>query len=206
MRKLILASKNIKKLKELKEILPAGWDAILATDINPTINWNESGDTFEANSRIKALAVRKFAQNAAVLADDSGLSVNALDGSPGVYSARFAGIEGDDAANNAKLLQALSKVPEENRSAHFTCCLCFIDESGKESFYEGKCFGTITSNPRGTHGFGYDPLFLIDSQDPSLHGLSMAEIPAETKNLISHRAIAMKKFLAALKDFLPSEV
>lgn len=109
MRKLILASKNIKKLKELKEILPAGWDAILATDINPTINWNESGDTFEANSRIKALAVRKFAQNAAVLADDSGLSVNALDGSPGVYSARFAGIEGDDAANNAKLLQALSK-------------------------------------------------------------------------------------------------
>lgn len=187
---LYLASQNKKKLKELQGFLPeAQWDVRLASELDENIDWNESGSTFEDNALIKARVVKALTHHA-VLADDSGLSVDALHGAPGVHSARYAGEPTSDARNNEKLLHELRDIPAEKRTARFTCCLAFIDEDNRSQTFLGHCEGKIISEYRGQAGFGYDPLFI-----PHGHDLTFAELSTSTKSSISHRAQAMKKWL-----------
>lgn len=195
---LYLASNNSHKLEELKAIAAprlGGLEVRLARDLDPKIDWDETGTTFAANARIKAdvvlAAARAQGIRAAVLADDSGLEVEALGGAPGVYSARYAGKDGDDAANNAKLLKELAGVPAERRGAKFVCVLHYIDWEGKHATFRGECLGSILMAARGGHGFGYDPLFLVAGTDRAL-----AELPAAEKNAVSHRRRALDEWLA----------
>lgn len=192
LRRLYLASNNAHKAAELAAMAHGVFEVRLAKELNPAIDWDESGTTFLENARIKAQTVRQLT-HACVLADDSGLEVAALGGSPGVYSSRYAGVDGNDSANNAKLLGALQGVPTAERSARFVCVLVFIDEDGRESSFEGICQGTILHAGRGQEGFGYDPLFLVDGTDRS-----MAQLPSEEKNSLSHRRRAFDAFLKAV--------
>lgn len=191
-RLLYLASNNRHKAAELAAMCGGRFDVRVAKDLDPTIDWDESGTTFLANAKIKADAVRRLTK-AAVLADDSGLCVDAISGAPGVYSSRYAGKDGDDAANNAKLLRELADVPDRRRTAKFVCTLYFVDERGTVSTFVGECPGKILTAPRGGKGFGYDPLFQVDG-DPR----SMAEMSEHEKNLVSHRARAVKAWLTSL--------
>lgn len=158
-------------------------------DLAPDLRWNEDGQTFEANARIKAQAVRGVTDEA-VLADDSGLCVDALGGAPGIHSSRYGGVDGDHAANNAKLLEALADVPAEQRRAHFVCVLWYIDKAGHEFAFRGECHGRLLDAPRGTGGFGYDPLFVMDGIEVPFSDLAM-----EAKNQYSHRARALDLWL-----------
>ena len=146
----------------------------------------EDAGTFAGNARKKAAALRAvLPPDAWVLADDSGLCVDALGGAPGVESAYYAGSQGDSAANLAKLVQTLRDVPEERRGAHFICVLVLIDGAGREQVFEGRCDGHLLCEPRGGYGFGYDPLFV-----PAGHEKSLAEIDEASKNQLSHRGRA----------------
>ncbi len=190
---LYLASQNKKKLKELQSFLPEGqWDVRLANELDENIDWDESGTTFEENAMIKARTVKALTKHA-VLADDSGLCVDALGGAPGVYSARYAGETSNDAKNNEKLLANLRDVPEKKRTARFVCCLAFIEEGGKEHIFRGTCEGSIITAYRGVAGFGYDPLFV-----PSGHQQTFAELSLAEKSNLSHRANAMKQWFTVL--------
>jgi XTP/dITP diphosphohydrolase len=144
----------------------------------------------------KALTLARFS-DCLTLADDSGLCVDALDGDPGVFSARYAGEQGDDQANNAKLLNELRAVPLKQRKAHFYCCIALAWPDGRCSTVEGQVDGLIVDQERGTHGFGYDPLFLVPE-----YGKTMAELPAVTKNRISHRGRALQKLLPLLTEII----
>ena len=196
---LVFATRNRGKLAELSALVrPLGLDVVSAAELGaPDVE--EDGDTFEANSTKKARAVAE-ATGLPALADDSGLVVDALSGAPGLLSARFAGPDADDGANNAKLLSLLASVPEPKRGAHFFCAMAFADPHGtlgeRVHLTQGRCDGAILSQPRGTGGFGYDPLFWVAD-----HGHSMAELPAEIKNTISHRAKAMGQMLGFLKAY-----
>lgn len=192
MRLIYLASNNAHKAQELAAMAHGLFDVRLAKELDPNISWEESGTTCLENARIKAMVVKQLT-NAAVLADDSGLEVAALGGAPGVYSSRYAGRDGDDVANNAKLLRELATVPEKDRAARFVCVLYFIDEKGREQSFEGACHGSILLAGRGEGGFGYDPLFLVDGL-----GKSMAELSATEKNAVSHRRRAFDTFLKAV--------
>jgi XTP/dITP diphosphohydrolase len=153
----------------------------------------EDTGTFLGNARQKALAVRRLAPEGAwVLADDSGLCVDALGGAPGVDSAVYAGRHGDAAANRAKLLAALAAVPAERRTAHFFCLLLLVDGDGRERAFEGRCEGRIVSVERGGGGFGYDPVFEVG-------GRTVAEMTGAKKNEISHRAKAWFELAAWLR-------
>lgn len=194
-RPLYLASQNVKKLKELRQFLAGtSWDVRLASEFSPPVAWDETGTTFEENALIKARAVRERTK-AAVLADDSGLCVDALGGAPGVYSARYAGEPTSDQRNNEKLLHALSGFPADKRSARFMCCLAFIDETGSERLFLGSCEGRIILDGRGREGFGYDPLFI-----PTGYDQTFAELPSDVKNRLSHRAMAMGQWLKHLSE------
>lgn len=194
LRPLYVATNNRHKLAELQAMVGGAFAVRAARELDPKIGWDETGDTFEANAKIKADAVRRLTK-AAVLADDSGLCVDALGGAPGVYSSRYAGKDGDDAANNAKLLEALQGVPEAKRGAGFVCVLWFVDESGRAHTFRGECRGRILEAARGGHGFGYDPLFLVAGS-----GVSMAELPEATKNAVSHRRRAVDAWRAFLAE------
>jgi len=199
-RVLYLATQNEHKVEEFQDMLGPEWDvrstARLEAESGEKISWDETGETFEANARIKARTLRRLTR-AAVLADDSGLVVDALGGAPGIYSSRYAGTphgtprKDADAANTRKLLTALEGIPDAQRTARFICCLLFIDEGGKETAIEGSCEGRIATAPSGKGGFGYDPVFLVPGR-----GCTMAELPDAEKNMISHRASAVGKFLA----------
>lgn len=158
----------------------------------------ETGETLAANAWLKASAIARFA-GVPALADDSGLCVDALGGAPGVYSARYAGEFAADADNNAKLLRELAAIGAGDGKqllspARFVCALALFDPAtGRTLAAEGECAGWIASAPRGEGGFGYDPLFYLPA-----YGLTMAELPAETKQRISHRAQALERLLAAL--------
>jgi XTP/dITP diphosphohydrolase len=191
-RLIYLASNNAHKAQELTAMARGMFDVRLAKELDPHVQWDETGSTCLENARIKAKVVRSLT-NAAVLADDSGLEVDALGGAPGVYSSRYAGRDGDDAANNAKLLRELASTPEKDRKARFVCVLYFIDEQGREQSFEGSCPGSILMAARGEGGFGYDPLFLVDG-----HGKSMAELSPDEKNAVSHRRRAFDIFLKAV--------
>ena len=155
---------------------------------------DENAGTFAGNALIKARALRALAPaGSLILADDSGLCVDALDGAPGVISARYAGVGAGTAANNTKLLEALKGVPAEKRTARFVCVLALIDGEGREQVFEGICEGRIIGGLTGSGGFGYDPLFI-----PEGHGQTFAELPAETKNELSHRGKAVAQLLKVL--------
>ena len=146
----------------------------------------EDTGTFAGNARKKAAALRAvLPADTWVLADDSGLCVDALGGAPGVESAYYAGLQGNSAANLAKLVQTLRDVPEDRRGAHFNCVLVLIDGAGREQIFEGRCDGHLLYEPRGGAGFGYDPLFV-----PAGHEKSLAEIDEASKNQLSHRGRA----------------
>lgn len=184
----VVASGNHGKLAEIRSALGfAHWRFSAAGELDA--EWpspEETGETFEANARIKAVACRERFGFAA-LADDSGLEVDALDGAPGVYSARFAGPCATDEENNLRLLLALADVPEEQRTARFRSVIVLIASDGTETISSGACEGRIGFSPRGTHGFGYDPLFLPNATP----GKTMAELTLEEKNAISHRGHAL---------------
>jgi XTP/dITP diphosphohydrolase len=194
--KLLIASHNVGKLREFTALL-AGLPLTLVTpgDLGLDLDVEESGATYADNARLKATAYAQ-ASGLLTLADDSGLEVHALGGAPGVHSARYA--FGDDVDRVRALLRALSKapVPEQDRSACFRCVIVLATPSGVSWSSEGECAGHIIDTPRGSGGFGYDPVFYIPSYDRT-----MAELSPEEKNRISHRARAaqgMRPILAKL--------
>jgi XTP/dITP diphosphohydrolase len=192
---LVLATRNPHKIQEIRAILGRPGVELIGADAFPDApDVEEDGDTFEANAVKKAVALARVTGLWA-LADDSGLAVEALDGAPGVTSARYAGEPVDTAANNRKLLAALDG--GANRRAAFVCVLALSDPSGAARTVTGRCTGTIASAARGTHGFGYDPLFIPDG-----YAQTFAEMPSELKNRLSHRAAALQAARRAWADRL----
>ncbi len=155
------------------------------------IEVEETGTTFAENSALKARAIYAL-KHCAVLADDSGLVVDALGGEPGVYSARYGGCE-NDADRVSLVLEKMKNVSEENRTAHFVCTIHFIDTEGSEIPVEGRVYGKIGYEPIGENGFGYDPVFMYE-------GMSFAQLGAEEKNGVSHRANALKALIEKLNE------
>lgn len=198
--RIIIATKNKGKLEEMKQLL-AGFhcSVISMADAGITDDIAESGSTFEENAMIKAMSIRK-ATGEIVLADDSGLEVDFLDGAPGVYSARYAGVGATDDDNNKKLLDALSGVPEEKRTAKFICAIAVVFPSGRSIAVRGACEGYIALKPEGNNGFGYDPLFYFPR-----YRLTIAQMDSDLKNSISHRGIAMRKLLEKLNQVWDEE-
>ena len=196
---LILASRNKKKIQEVEAILATHFPNVRILsldDVGYVGDIEENGTTYEENSLIKArTAVEAGNHRYAAIADDSGLSVDALDGAPGVYSARYAGGHGDDAANNALLLQNLSHLPEAERTARFVCCIALVYPDGREMTVRGETEGLIINEARGNGGFGYDPYFYYPP-----FGKTFSELSAEEKNAISHRGKAIAKLAEVLKD------
>jgi XTP/dITP diphosphohydrolase len=200
--KLFLASGNAHKAGEFSAFAKAMADTAIAAPIEiisaaavggmPTVV--EDAGTFAGNARKKALALRtRLPAEAWALADDSGLCVDALGGSPGVESAYYAGPQGDSAANLKKLVEAMRPVPDAQRGAHFTCVLVLAGPAG-ERVFEGRCAGRLRHEPRGQGGFGYDPLFV-----PEGYTQSFAELGSEIKNRLSHRALAFKNLAAFIR-------
>lgn len=186
----VIATNNAHKVEEIETALDfEGWEFKSLKDAGLVSDPDETGSTFLENARIKARAAHDIA-GTAVLADDSGLIVDALDGAPGVFSSRYSGIDGDDRANNVKLLQELGAVPYEQRTARFATVLVFIDENGSETVAEGFVEGHIGFAERGEHGFGYDPLFFPDACNGDV---TMAELTQGQKNAISHRGNALRE-------------
>ena len=192
--KLVIATRNAHKLEEIRAIFEFPFDSaqggknlevLSAFDFPEIPDVIEDGDTLEANAVKKAVEIAS-ATGCWAMADDSGLEVTALNGAPGVYSARYAGEECSYAANNAKLLRELAG--KEDRSARFRTVIALSDPGGSTQTVEGECPGVIIEELRGTNGFGYDPLFVPDG-----HSETFAELDPEVKNRISHRARALKK-------------
>jgi XTP/dITP diphosphohydrolase len=200
MRRLVVATSNRGKLQEIRAILEglAVEVASLADypELEPT---EEDGATFEANAVKKALHVAR-ATGHLTLADDSGIEVDALDGAPGVNSARFAGPEATDADNNAKLLDLLEEVPDAERTARFRCVVAVATPAGEVEVAEGVCEGLVARTERGDKGFGYDPLFFM----PELV-LTFGELPEGIKNAISHRGRALQAARKALEELVEKE-
>lgn len=193
MKQLLVATRNRGKIKEIKAILNGLVEEVLcAADLPDLAETVEDGVTFAENALKKAREACQ-ATGLAVLADDSGLVVDGLDGRPGVFSARFAGPDANDEANNSKLLQELFGFSQAKRSAAFVCSMAYVSPEGVEQLFEGRVGGTIIDQPRGKHGFGYDPLFLVNGYQQT-----MAELPMEEKNRISHRGQALQAFKAFL--------
>ncbi len=192
----VIATNNAHKVEEIETALNfEGWEFKSLRDAGLVSDPEENGTTFLENARIKARAAHELS-GIAVLADDSGLIVDALDGAPGVYSSRYSGEDGNDAANNAKLLHELAEVPAESRTARFASVLVFIDEDGIETVAEGFVEGKIGFELVGENGFGYDPLFLPDLYEGKL---TMAELTQAQKNSISHRGNALRELKAKLQ-------
>lgn len=199
-RPLLLATANRGKLRELRELLSdltvLGLHDVGIDDLP------ETADTFLGNATQKAVEAARRT-GLPCLADDSGLCVDALDGAPGVYSARFSGRHGDDEANRALLLERLRDVPDALRTARFRCVLALADEAGalgaRVLHAEGECPGVIVRAPRGEGGFGYDPLFV-----PAGETRTMAELPSAVKHSLSHRGAALRAMLPTLRGYLAS--
>ncbi len=194
---IIIATKNEGKAKEFIEIFHSyGYEVKTLLDFPEIPDIPETGETFKENALQKATAIsEKF--NTIVLADDSGLEVDALNGRPGIYSARFAGEHGNDEKNNEKLLNELKDIPTEERTANFHCSLVLVGPNRTPLHVVGEVDGLILEELLGTHGFGYDPLFYL----PELKQ-SMAELTQEQKNKISHRAQAIEQLKQHLDDWL----
>lgn len=188
--RVLLASTNAHKLEELQALF--GQEGAWRFELAPTpLEVEETGHTFAENARLKAEAYAK-AFNEPALADDSGLCVDALDGRPGIYSARYAPT---DAERIAKLLGELNDVPEAKRTAAFVCAMALVFPDGRVIEVEGRCPGRIADGPKGAGGFGYDPVFFVPEA-----GKTFAELSADEKNRISHRATATGKLKAAISE------
>lgn len=195
--KLLVATGNQGKLKEIRRLLADTPVEIIGLDAYPELpEVVEDGATFELNARKKALEMAA-ATGCLTLADDSGLMVEALDGAPGVISARYAGENGDDQANNRKLMQVMQEVPDAKRQAAFYCVMALAEPGGRCRTFEGRISGILLREPRGDGGFGYDPYFLVPE-----YGKTTSELPLEIKNRISHRGNALRQVLPVLKEYL----
>ncbi len=191
----IIATNNAHKVEEIETALNfEGWEFKSLKEAGIESSPEETGTTFEENARIKARAAHELT-GAAVLADDSGLVVDALNGAPGVYSSRYAGEDGNDGANNTKLLHELEGVPDEQRTARFMCVLVFIDEDGSETVAQGSVEGRIGYELKGDGGFGYDPLFWPECFN---FECTLAEVTQENKNKVSHRGNALRELKKVL--------
>ncbi|OIN99449.1 MAG: non-canonical purine NTP pyrophosphatase, RdgB/HAM1 family [Desulfovibrionaceae bacterium CG1_02_65_16] len=194
--RIVLATRNPGKIKELNDLLAGFGLTVLGLGSFPEIGEiEETGTTFAENAALKARTVAQ-ATGLVALADDSGLVVDALDGAPGVYSARFSDPGATDARNNEKLLDVMKDVPEDARACRFVSLVAAIAPNGEEIFAEGRWEGRVLNAPRGAAGFGYDPLFF----DPEL-GKSAAELAREEKNARSHRGRALRELLKHWPDF-----
>lgn len=197
MMKLLVATTNPGKLVELRQLLaPLDLDVVGLDQLDNPPGVEEDGETFKDNAQKKALTLARFSGHL-TLADDSGLCVDVLDGAPGVFSARYAGEQGDDKANNVRLVKELQLFPLNQRKAHFHCCIALAWPDGRCSTVEGQVDGLIVDQERGAHGFGYDPLFLVPE-----YGKTMAELPADIKNRISHRGRALQLILPLLEQII----
>lgn len=182
---MILASSNPHKLREFREILePLDCEIVSLSEAGIDADPEENGATFLENSAIKARAIYKIAK-CAVIADDSGLEVDALGGEPGVYSARYGGTR-DDKAHNKLVLSKLEGVPDEKRTARFVCAITYIDDEGVESQFAGRFEGRIGYEELGENGFGYDPIFMVGD-------ISSAQMTPDQKNAVSHRGKALRQ-------------
>ncbi len=194
MKKIVLASKNLDKVKEMRLVLKnLPLEILSLADFDNLPDAVEDGATFEDNALIKAKFFREKT-GLACLADDSGLEVDALNGLPGVHSARFAGYHADDVTNNQKLLDELKKIGVDESTAAYRCALAFVDTDGTELLTEGKISGKIKTVAKGNGGFGYDPYFYIDDKR------TMAQLPVDEKNKISHRGAALREMILKLKE------
>ena len=198
--KLVLGTRNRKKRQEIVEILcDLGLEFGDLNDYPAAPEVEEDGDTFEANARKKASELAKYLKEW-VLGEDSGLVVPALQGRPGVYSARYAGKQGDDEANNDRLLAELAPLPDDRRAAYYVCTAALADPSGDvKAVVEGRCHGVIIKERRGAGGFGYDPVFLI----PEYHQ-TFGELSSRVKHALSHRGRAMAQLRSVLRKLLIS--
>ncbi len=191
MKEIILASNNPNKLREMKAKLGAfGIEVMSQKEAGIDIDVEETGTTFEENAVLKASTIYDIAKKP-VIADDSGLEIDYLNGAPGVYSHRFAGENATDADRINKVLTLLKDVPDEKRTARFHCCICYIDEKGEKHIFHGIAEGRIGYEPVGENGFGYDPIFIYE-------GKTFAQLSGEEKNKVSHRGKAVQ----ALEEFL----
>ena len=199
--KVIVASGNKNKLREFEQILSliCPVEVVPAKSLIPDFDPEETGTTFLANARIKVEALYEGAckafENCIIIADDSGLCVDALDGAPGVYSARFAGEGHSDDDNNDKLLKLMANVPDDKRTARFVSVVscCFPD--GRKFSVRGECEGVIAHSLQGDGGFGYDPLFIVE-------GVSFGLLTAEQKDALSHRGKALRLFAEKIKEYI----
>lgn len=195
--RILVATRNQGKLREYERLLADVPGLVLETmaSLSQPIEVMEDRDTFHGNALAKATEIAAVA-GIPCLADDSGLEVDALAGQPGVRSARYSGEDATDAQNNEKLLRQLADVPDEKRTARFRCAIAVVDADGRElAATDGACEGRIAREPRGTHGFGYDPLFV-----PDRYTQTMAELGPAIKNQISHRAKAAAKLVPLLRQ------
>ena len=196
LKKIVIGTKNEKKLLELKDAfkeLPV--EIVSVAEFGDLPDAVEDGETFSDNAKLKAEFFMKQT-GCACIADDSGLEVDALDGLPGVHSARFAGFHASDGTNNKKLMEELESVGVNESKADYRCALVFMDTDGTTFETEGVCYGTIKKTARGSGGFGYDPYFYFDNNK------TMAELPLEEKDKISHRGAALRQMVATLKNYL----
>ena len=197
MRTLVVATKNAKKLHELKRYLKSvKADVVSLESFSDVPRIVENGHTFRANAVKKAVTISRFVKGLA-LGDDSGLCINALKGEPGVRSSRFAGPSKSDRANNRKVLHLLRNVPVVKRQAAFVCAVAIADNGCVVHFIEQKCRGTIAFEAKGKYGFGYDPLFLAPG-----HKKTFGQLGLKVKDRMSHRSKALKKARAFLKRYL----
>ena len=195
---LVLGTRNLKKRKEIEEILGNRGITLQDLSLYPQAHdVVEDGDTFEANARKKATETA-VAIGQWVLAEDSGLVVPGLGGRPGVYSARYAGKQGDDAANNQKLLAELAPLPAEKRAAYYICTAALADPTGKvQAVVEGRCHGRMVLEHRGDGGFGYDPYFLVEE-----YHQTFGELSSRVKHALSHRGRALLQLRPLLRQLM----
>ena len=198
--KLLLATRNRNKVVEIQQALEGtNWQVVILSDIPNAPDVEEDGATFEQNAIKKARSAAR-ASKLWTLAEDSGLEIDALGGEPGVKSARYAGEGASDADLMYKVLERTINVPEERRTARFRCVMCIINPAGNENCFEGRCEGRIAAHPRGSSGFGYDPVFVPDGYDKTF-----AELGLGVKSKMSHRARAMQQVIAFLQMQVPAE-
>jgi len=206
MKHIFIASKNKHKIKEMGHLLAGTEFSVHGLDeFAGYVSPEEDGETFIENAHIKALCLKSYlslnkphsvaSEEIYVIADDSGLECEDIDGLPGVHSARFAGEDATDAENNAKLIEMINTTTHLSRAAQYVCALVLLDPDGKSIEIEETCQGRIVTVPRGENGFGYDPYFYLEA-----YGQTMAEISLDEKNKISHRGKALKKVVEALGE------
>ncbi len=197
MPRLLIATNNPAKVKEFRELLDGcGWELVTPADLGLDLRVVESGQTYAENATMKAEAYAR-ASGLPTLADDSGLEVDALDGRPGVHSARYAGQDRTDEERVQTLLKELEGVPDRRRGARFRAVIAIAKPEGDIELVEGTVDGRIGHEPRGENGFGYDPVFLLPDRDGTV-----AELPSEEKNAVSHRGVAARKARAVLERML----